>query len=68
MIYAKCPKCNTNIHIKDPKIGQKVICQGCDSILKTIWLLPIELDFWDEMIELNKQKLESDVPNSRNKA
>ncbi|MHB8133832.1 MAG: hypothetical protein ACYDH1_06360 [Anaerolineaceae bacterium] len=68
MINAKCPKCNNNIPIKDPKIGQKVICQSCNSILKTIWLLPIELDFWDEMIELNKHTLESDVPNRRNKA
>jgi len=57
MIFAKCPKCNTKIQIKDPRIGQKVVCQGCESLLKIIWLLPIELDFWDEMIELNESKL-----------
>lgn len=59
MVIAKCPECENKIPVNDPTIGQRIICQNCKNALKVIWLLPIELDFWDEMIELNNNKIKS---------
>ena len=51
MIAAKCPGCQVKLDIQDPKIGQKVLCWNCKKELKIIWLLPLEVDFWEDSSE-----------------
>jgi len=60
MVKAKCPKCENKIPMTAPEIGEGIICPNCKVVLKVIWLLPIELDFWDEMIELTDYKNKSE--------
>jgi lysine biosynthesis protein LysW len=57
MAMAECPSCGGNVTIPGtPKMGQRVRCRSCDSILEVVWLDPIELDwpiedFEEEFIE-----------------
>ncbi len=59
MVITNCPECKNEISVNNPTIGYRIICQNCKNALKVIWLLPIELDFWDEMIELNNNEIKS---------
>ena len=51
MVYATCPNCQSDVALQDPKIGQKAVCPQCSLELKIVWLLPVELDYWDESME-----------------
>jgi lysine biosynthesis protein LysW len=43
---AICPECDASIHFEhQPKIGQRVRCSQCNSILSVIRLMPLELDW-----------------------
>lgn len=48
MINTICPECQQRIQFdSEPKIGQKLICQTCNTALLVTWLFPISLDFLD---------------------
>lgn len=43
---SKCPACGENIYIKDQlRLGQIVICTGCEEELEIIKIDPIVLDW-----------------------
>ena len=43
---AICPECDAKVHFEhQPKIGQRVLCSKCKSILAVIRLVPLELDW-----------------------
>jgi hypothetical protein len=43
---ARCPLCHENVHIgKNMKVGNQVICTGCDAQLEIVSLVPLELDW-----------------------
>jgi uncharacterized paraquat-inducible protein A len=43
---AKCPLCRENVHIgSQMKVGNQVICPGCDAQLEIVSLFPVELDW-----------------------
>lgn len=43
---AICPECDAKIIIElEPKIGRRVMCKRCKSILAVIRLAPLELDW-----------------------
>jgi hypothetical protein len=49
MINASCPQCASRIEIlKNPKVGQYIQCQQCQTNLVITWLYPISLDFIEE--------------------
>jgi lysine biosynthesis protein LysW len=43
---AICPECDAKIHFtQQPRIGQRVLCSKCKSMLSVIRLMPLELDW-----------------------
>ncbi len=48
MVNAPCPNCQSDVPIRDPKVGKNVLCPGCGIGLKIVWLLPVELDILTE--------------------
>lgn len=43
---AMCPECDAKVLVElEPKIGQRVMCRSCKSILTIIRLMPLELDW-----------------------
>jgi hypothetical protein len=43
---AICPECDAKVYFEcQPKIGQRVLCSKCKSILAVIRLMPLELDW-----------------------
>jgi hypothetical protein len=43
---AMCPECDAKVAVElEPKIGHRVICRSCKSILTIIRLTPLELDW-----------------------
>lgn len=43
---AKCPLCKENVHLGSQlKVGDQVICPGCDAQLEIVSLYPVELDW-----------------------
>jgi Zn-finger nucleic acid-binding protein len=43
---AKCPLCKENVHLGSQlKVGDQVICPGCDAQLEIVSLYPAELDW-----------------------
>ena len=46
MSYAECPNCDQLVQVNPkPRIGQKVECKFCKTMLEVSWLDPIELDW-----------------------
>jgi lysine biosynthesis protein LysW len=46
MKYGECPKCERLVNVgKNPRIGQYVVCNSCNTKLEIYWLDPIELDW-----------------------
>ena len=43
---AICPECDAKVVVEfEPKIGHRVICRSCKSVLTVIRLMPLELDW-----------------------
>lgn len=43
---AKCPLCKENVHLgSQMKVGDQVMCPGCDAQLEIVSLYPAELDW-----------------------
>jgi len=40
-----CPECDAKINVKSPKVGQIVVCRGCDTRLEVIDTRPLDLDW-----------------------
>lgn len=52
MMEAECPSCGESIEVgRKPKMGQRVVCPGCDVELEVVWLDPLELDWPAEEYE-----------------
>jgi lysine biosynthesis protein LysW len=46
MALAECPSCGESVNVGTrPKMGQRVVCQACDTELEVVWLDPVELDW-----------------------
>lgn len=46
MTYAECPNCDQMVLVgPKPRIGQKVECKNCKTMLEVSWLDPLELDW-----------------------
>ena len=46
MKYGECPNCERLVNVgKNPRIGQQVVCSGCNTKLEIYSLDPIELDW-----------------------
>jgi hypothetical protein len=63
---AICPECDTKVYFeRQPKIGERVLCRKCKSILAVIRLMPLELDwafvepFDDQMSDDGKERTPS---------
>lgn len=43
----RCPLCRDNVHIGSSqlKVGNRVMCPGCDAQLEIVSLIPLELDW-----------------------
>jgi lysine biosynthesis protein LysW len=55
MKYSECPNCERMVNVgKNPRIGQQVVCNRCNTKLEIYCLDPIELD-WVPRI-YNKEK------------
>lgn len=53
---AKCPLCRENVHISPKfKVGDRVICTGCDAQLEIVSLVPLELDWPYDSYDYNYQ-------------
>ena len=46
MKFSECPNCERMINVGgNPRIGQRVVCNSCNTKLEIYWLDPIELDW-----------------------
>ncbi|MCJ7622034.1 MAG: hypothetical protein MUO76_00915 [Anaerolineaceae bacterium] len=46
MAIAQCPNCDRNNDLgNSPKMGAKIECQHCLTMLEIVWLDPYELDY-----------------------
>jgi lysine biosynthesis protein LysW len=46
MVFTECPSCGESVNVgARPKMGQRVVCQACDTDLEVVWLDPVELDW-----------------------
>jgi hypothetical protein len=46
MLRGCCPECDAEVQfMSEPRVGQRVICQACHSMLRVIRDYPIELDW-----------------------
>jgi len=46
MHKTQCPMCDAVVTLQNkPKLGQRVVCPGCDAALEVVWLDPLELDW-----------------------
>jgi len=46
MKFSECPNCERMVSVgKNPRIGQLVVCNRCNTKLEIFWLDPIELDW-----------------------
>lgn len=50
MITVACIECGHQIEIdSSPKIGQVVTCRNCNSVFEITWLLPIGIDYQENI-------------------
>jgi len=46
MKFCECPNCERMVNVGgNPRIGQRVVCNSCNTKLEIYWLDPIELDW-----------------------
>jgi lysine biosynthesis protein LysW len=45
MASAYCPDCDENIHLRSPKVGQKLFCPNCETEVEVISVDPLDLDW-----------------------
>jgi alpha-aminoadipate carrier protein LysW len=45
MASAYCPDCDESIHVRNPRVGQKLFCPHCDAELEVISVDPLDLDW-----------------------
>jgi lysine biosynthesis protein LysW len=53
MVRGQCPSCHAAVVFKDvPNVGQRIICAGCDDVLKVVSLSPIKLEWaYEDLLE-----------------
>jgi len=53
--YGFCPDCDSRIKIKAPRLGQKVTCHACGTVLEVVDTSPLELDWaFDEGLDFDE--------------
>ena len=57
----KCPSCHGKLGVKfKPKLGQRLKCRGCSSLLEVVDLDPVEFDsFYDEEDQADNRSRQS---------
>lgn len=71
MAFAYCPDCASRIYLgRRPWLGQPVLCDNCDADLAIVRLNPPQLDWVDELVDVEEPQEEellwdlSDSPQS----
>lgn len=71
MAFAYCPDCASRIYLgRRPWVGQPVSCDNCDADLEIVRLNPPEVDWVDELVDVEEPQEEellwdlSDSPQS----
>lgn len=53
--FSYCPDCDSRIKLKSPRLGQKVTCHACGTVLEVVNTSPLELDWtFDEGFEFDE--------------
>lgn len=44
-----CPNCKSPVEAgRRPHVGQRLVCETCQTPVEVVWLYPLELDFYIE--------------------
>lgn len=62
-----CPDCDSRIKLKSPRLGQKVTCHTCGTVLEIIGTSPVELDWaFDEGLDFDELATKLEDKKDRN--
>jgi lysine biosynthesis protein LysW len=51
-----CPECDSRIRLRMPRLGQRIQCRECGTVLEVVVLTPLELEWAYEDSSYNEEE------------